>query len=182
LKRVFFVFLGVHLLWSMSTPTFATAVRHYPFQDIAIQCRILVLLGLVYVSLFVSGAVFFSVCPSLYLLDSARANSSSAVSFQFAMAAEKVALGRARRARRSGTERVIIKPRGWGDGGGRELRTCCRPYEQGERGSHTLQVPVSDIRARRSVKKGTHMELSNEGERVRKTQAVQLARTAHVNI
>jgi hypothetical protein len=29
------------------------------------------------------------------------------------MAAEKVALRRARRARRSGTERVIIKPRGW---------------------------------------------------------------------
>jgi hypothetical protein len=106
----------------MSTPTFAIAVRYYPFQDIAIQCRILVLLGLVYVSLFVSGVVFFSVCPSLYLLDSARANSSSAVSFQFAMAAEKVALGRARRARRSGTESVIIKPRGWGmeeEGGGR---------------------------------------------------------------
>jgi hypothetical protein len=46
------------------------------------------------------------------MLDSAQAGSSSAVTFLFAMTAEKVTVGRARRVRKSGTERVVIKPRG----------------------------------------------------------------------
>jgi hypothetical protein len=46
------------------------------------------------------------------MLDSAQAGSSSAVTFLFAMTAEKVTMGRERRVRRSGIERVVIKPRG----------------------------------------------------------------------
>lgn len=46
------------------------------------------------------------------MLDLAQAGSSSAVTFLFAMTAEKVTVGRARRVRKSGTERVVIKPRG----------------------------------------------------------------------
>jgi len=45
------------------------------------------------------------------MLDSAQASSSSAVTFLFAMTAEKAIVGRARRVRRSGTECVVIKPR-----------------------------------------------------------------------
>jgi hypothetical protein len=49
------------------------------------------------VPLVVSSAVFLSVSPLLQPLDSARASTSSVVTFRFAMAVEKAAVGRARR-------------------------------------------------------------------------------------
>jgi hypothetical protein len=57
---------------------------HWPLQGIVIQCHNLVLLDLVYVSLFASGSVFLSVRPPfLYPLNSAQTSSSSLRDFSF---------------------------------------------------------------------------------------------------
>jgi hypothetical protein len=54
------------------------------------------------------------------------------VTFLFAITAEKAAVGRAKRARRSGTERVVIKSRGKYGGGGRRRRRRRRRRKRGE--------------------------------------------------
>ena len=87
-------------------PIFATAVTYWSIIGQSGPTPHLILLGLVYMPLFVPGLshlVPVGFGPSKRLLR---------CDFPLAMMGEKGAVGSARKARRSGTERVVIKPRG----------------------------------------------------------------------